>query len=150
MSLLIRERVSIEFTWDSRPTAVRLNQHCAEYGGSGSWSTELMSLFEKRWVQTGPDENYSKKKVDVLLVHYQGTEPVQKILWREKGWEEKARTSKTIVNVIRQWTAKRHSGCTTAICYNKMERAGSSMSTFIVADPGRSTAIPVKPFLAKN
>lgn len=28
----------------------------------------------------GPDENYSKKKVDVLLVHYQGTEPVHKIL----------------------------------------------------------------------
>ena len=59
-------------------------------------------------------------------------------------------TSKTIVNDIRQWTAKRHPGCTTTICHNKMERAGSLMSIFIVADPGRSTAIPVKPFLTKN
>ena len=31
-----------------------------------------------------------------------------------------------------------------------MERAGPSMSTFIVSDPGRSTAIPVKPFLTKD
>ena len=54
------------------------------------------------------------------------------------------------MNDIRQWTAKRHPGCTTAICHNKMERAGSLISMFIVADPGRSTAIPVKPFLTKN
>lgn len=63
----------------------------------------------------------------------------------------KARSSKkTIVNGIRQWMAKKHQGCTTVTYLNKMERAGSSMSTIIVADPGSTTATTVKPYLLEN
>ena len=50
----------------------------------------------------------------------------------------------------RQCMAKKHQGCTTVTCHNKMERAGSSMSTIIVTDPGSSTATPVKPYLKES
>lgn len=59
-------------------------------------------------------------------------------------------SKKTIVNEIRQWTAKRHPGCTTFTCHNRTERARSLMSTIIVTDLDSNTAIPVKHYLTKN